>query len=218
MKTIFSKYEQCLLYNECFPIVMPVFWKIQNDPNSIPENLKPLIPYSIHHLQHRSNSRIVPYINYPWSKNVVPSISKQTVEIPNSLLFIPPSLPRFNFSKPQYKQKTVFEIKADLQNDIYHLYAFGRNSERIYCGIAYIPNFKTSKYMNSFFRTIKENNNLDSLEESDDEEEFQDLRPDKYVNLEKKLAFECVYKQKFRRWIPLHKTDGKGQIIHIKQL
>ena len=30
--------------------------------------------------------------------------------------------------------------------------------------------------MNSLFRTIKENNNLDLLEESDDEEEFENIQ------------------------------------------
>ena len=35
--------------------------------------------------------------------------------------------------------------------------------------------------MNSLFRTIKENENLDSLEESDDEEEFENSNVDKFV-------------------------------------
>ena len=39
--------------------------------------------------------------------------------------------------------------------------------------------------MNSLFRTIKENDNLDLLEESDDDEEFENIQIDKFVNLEK---------------------------------
>ena len=38
--------------------------------------------------------------------------------------------------------------------------------------VACIPNYKTSMMMNALFRNIKENRNLDLLEESDDEEEF----------------------------------------------
>ena len=72
--------------------------------------------------------------------------------------------------------------------------------------------------MNSFFRNIKENRNLDSLEESDDETEFQDMREDKFVDLEKKVSFECVYMPKFRRWVPITASNGRGQIIHIRQL
>jgi hypothetical protein len=177
-----------------------------------------MIPYTIHHLQHRSNKRIVPYLNFPWSKNVVPSISKLAPQVPNDLLFIPPALPRFTFSKPQYKEKAIFEVKADLQNDIYHIYAFGKKSERIYCGITYIPNYTTSKYMNDIFRNIKENNNLDYLEESDDEDDFQNMSVDKYVDLKKCVPMECIYKHKFRRWVPLTKVEGRPSIVHIRQL
>ena len=204
--------------NEKLPVIMPVFWNLCDEQNTIPSEYKPIIPYNIHHLQHRSNSRIVPYVNFPWSKNILPNFSKQDPEIPPSLLFIPPQLPRFHYSKPQYRENTIFEVRADLQNDIYHLYAFGKGSERVYCGIAYIKNYKTSFMMNSIFRNIKENRNLDALEESDDEDDFEDMRIDKYVDLDKTLAFECVFSHKFKRWCPIREIQGRGQIIHIRQL
>ena len=47
--------------------------------------------------------------------------------------------------------------------------------------------------MNKLFRNIKENANLDTLEESDDEEEFENTSEDKYVDLEKAIKFQCVY-------------------------
>ena len=40
--------------------------------------------------------------------------------------------------------------------------------------------------MNSIFRNIKENRNLDLLEESDDEDEFENINLDKYL-LNKKI-------------------------------
>ena len=215
---LLSEHEDLFINNDTLYTTLPVFWTIQSEENTIPEKYKPNIPYTIHHLQHRSNKKIVPYLNYQWSKNLVPSVSKYAPDIPNDLLFIPPSLPRFSFAKPQYKMTTTFEVKADLQNDIYHLYAFGKNSERVYCGIAYIPNYNTSKYMNTLFRRIKENVSLDYLEESDDEEDFQDLRIDKYVNLEKRLTIECVYKNKFKRWVPIKQIEGRSSIVHIRQL
>ena len=64
----------------------------------------------------------------------------------------------------------------------------------------------------------QENADLDKLEESDDEEDFQDLRIDKYVNLEKRLTIECVYKNKFKRWVPIKHIEGRSSIIHIRQL
>ena len=60
--------------------------------------------------------------------------------------------------------------------------------------------------MNSLFRNIKENKNLDALEESDSEEDFEDISVDKNVDLEKAINFVCVYKEKFKSWIPIKKT------------
>jgi hypothetical protein len=98
------------------------------------------------------------------------------------------------------KERDVFMVSADIQSDIYHLnHVHGKYRP----DVAYIPNYKTSVFMNSLFRTIKENTNLDTMEESDDEEEFQDIRMEKYVNLEKCIPMECMYHRKFKRWIPI---------------
>ena len=213
---LFTTYPTWFCENRSLPVVSPVCWKLDDtSPNQVPDQIQSKIPYAVHHIQHRSLMTIVPYVNVPFTRNIIP-VSNPT--IPSNLLFIPPALPRFDYSKPQYKRQTTFEVTADLQNDIYHIYAFGRNAERIYCGIAYIPNYKTSCLMNSLFRNIKENRLLDSLEESDDETEFQDMREDKFVDLEKKVSFECVYMPKFRRWVPIAASHGRGQIVHIRQL
>ena len=49
----------------------------------------------------------------------------------------------------------------------------------------YIPDYKTSVMLNKIFRKIRENDNLDYIEESDDEDDFQNTEPDKYVDLKK---------------------------------
>jgi hypothetical protein len=69
--------------------------------------------------------------------------------------------------------------------------------------IAYIPDYKTSVMMNKLFRKIKENDNLDTLEESDDEEEFENEKEDKFVYLDKNLEIKCYFHQKFKKWTPL---------------
>jgi hypothetical protein len=46
-----------------------------------------------------------------------------------------------------------------------------------------IPNLKSSVYMNNHFRNIKENRNIDYIEESDDEDDFQNTDCNKYVEL-----------------------------------
>ena len=63
--------------------------------------------------------------------------------------------------------------------------------------------------MNNIFRIIKENKNLDYLEESDDEEEFENINLDKYVDLNKKYIMKCEYNFNFKKWIPLEKGDFK---------
>jgi len=108
---------------------------------------------------------------------------------------------------PPRNQKTqVFWVKPDIINDIYHLFtapASGTAADLKYHSIAFIPNYKTSVFMNSIFRKIKENTNLDLLEESDDEEEFENISSDKYVYLDKVVKMYCVYNHKFKKWVPL---------------
>ena len=75
--------------------------------------------------------------------------------------------------------------------------------------------------MNSLFRTIKENDNLDLLEESDDEEEFENINLDKFVDLDKKITMKCVYMNKFDSWKPIEiskdKISPKREIICYKK-
>ena len=56
--------------------------------------------------------------------------------------------------------------------------------------------------MNKIFRNIKENQNLDALEESDDEEEFENINEDKFVYLEREFVFKCKYLKNFNMWVP----------------
>ena len=113
-----------------------------------------------------------------------------------------------NFNSTLYKNyefddtKYIFSIQPDIQNDIYHLYVGNNNNLEKY-DIAYIPDYKTSTMMNKIFRNIKENDNLDALEESDDEEEFENMNDDKFVDLEKCVKMECIFSKKFNKYVPI---------------
>jgi hypothetical protein len=72
--------------------------------------------------------------------------------------------------------------------------------------------------MNGLFRNIRENKNLDYIEESDDEDDFQNTNVDKYVNLEKKINMECMFHPKFKRWVPVRVVDKSERVIHIQKL
>ena len=59
----------------------------------------------------------------------------------------------------------------------------------------------------SKIRNIKENKNLDLLEESDSEAEFENIDHNKYVNLNKKYVIKCKYNSKFKKWIPIELSN-----------
>jgi hypothetical protein len=99
-----------------------------------------------------------------------------------------------------YTQTQLFKVKADLAADTYHLYAPADNK---LIGTALVSTYKTSVLLNSLFRHIKENANLDLLEESDDEDEFENTHLDKFVDLEKTVLMECVFSKRFQKWQPV---------------
>jgi hypothetical protein len=109
--------------------------------------------------------------------------------------------------KPKIQSNDIYKnffVKPDLQNDIYYLYQLNAmNFDAISKEIAHIPDYKTSVFMNKIFRNIKENNNLDSLEESDEEEEFENIQIDKFVDLNKIIKMRCIFNYKFKKWVPV---------------
>ena len=120
-------------------------------------------------------------------------------------------------NKQVYK---YFLIKPTIVNDIYDLYVLNNNKYEKF-SIACIPDYKSSVMMNSLFRNIKENNNLDALEESDDEEEFENISLDKFVDLDKKYVMKCLYLPNFKSWKPVEvvnqKVSEKREILFYKK-
>ena len=146
----------------------------------------------------------------------------------------------YKFSEEQQKSYTSFIVKPEIQNDIYKLYCrngkhgiknkydtgdinidtidfddIDNDSSVTYYDIACIPDYKTSVMMNSLFRDIKENRNLDFLEESDSEEEFENTNIDKFVDLKKNYIMKCVFIPKFKKWKPISICDNTQNIFKI---
>jgi hypothetical protein len=137
------------------------------------------------------------------SKEIIYSKNKDDIQLSNKLINM--NINVNNIIKP-IKQNLIiatFLVRAAIQNDIYDLYCMNSNNLVKY-NIACIPDYKTSVYMNSLFRNIKENVNLDTLEESDDEEDFENINLDKYVDLNKEYIMNCSYNYKFKKWVPLN--------------
>ena len=113
----------------------------------------------------------------------------------------------------------VFKLKAGLEQDIYNLYVYNvKTNDYEYYDVAFIPDYNTSVLMNGIFRNIRENINLDLLEESDDEDDFEDEREDKYVNLEKSVKMLCEYSNKFKKWIPKKCVQNKEKVTIMNEV
>lgn len=210
------------------PVYLPYIWHAERPP--------PIFPYTVHHIQYRECARICPYLN------VIYGLREPVHPSPTTAVLVPQEihLSQYtpDFGKPQYKYPTVFRVKADVQYDIYHLYAYihspqmdrgrtdrlnninrnGVSSSLVYYDVAYIPNYAKSVFMNGLFRNIRENSNLDYIEESDDEEDFENTREDKYVDLQKSLLMECTFHPKFKRWIPVRVVNKDAKIVPIHKL
>ena len=106
---------------------------------------------------------------------------------------------------PQEKY-AIFEVKTCIEEDLYTLY-FDNNNVVEKHNYAYIPNYKTSIYMNSLFRNVRENENIDYIEESEDEDMFENIDLDKFVYLDKKIKMKCMYVQKMKLWKPIEISD-----------
>lgn len=110
----------------------------------------------------------------------------------------------------QNNMTSTFLVKSGIEEDIYYLFSNSKNQKPLNL-VLNIPNYKTSIWMNSLFRNIKENRNLDSLEESDDEEEFQNQQPDKYILKDKMFQIVCYFNSHLKRWVPI--IDSEKQIV-----
>lgn len=179
--------------------------------------------YPIHHIQYRCLSDIAPYLNvFPLKKGFGSSNSSNNNSVninTNNVVLHDLYMPyRADFSKPQYRQTTIFKITADLQFDVYHMFAYGRNKSCVYYNVAYIQNYKMSVFMNNIFRKIKENANLDAIEESDDDEDFENIEYDKFVDLKKHVFMECWFNMKFKKWVPIRVVQPAQKVVHISML
>lgn len=167
--------------------------------------------YATHHIQFRASDEILPYLNHTYKKK-----QEQIVYEPDIILFPRTDL---NYMAQSTLKTAVFRITADIQNDVYHLFAYdGKTRGYTYVNIAYIGTRTLSAYMNRLFRNIRENDNIDYGEESEDEDTFQNVNPDKYVDLKKEYKMKCVFHTKFKKWVPEKVVDEETHCVNINDL
>ena len=130
--------------------------------------------------------------------NTIPTNTKATNITNTATTNITNTIPTNTIAR---NRDIVFRVKADAKNDIYYLYTQEQNES--YYDIALIDTYKTSVLMNNLFRNIKENKNLDYLEESDSDDDFENTDENKYVSLEKEINMKFRYNHRFKKWCPI---------------
>ena len=166
--------------------------------------------YNSHHIQFRSTTQIMPYLNHTYKNKVYTATASVEPQI-----FIPRN--DLDFGAAAYKSEAVFRVMADIQSDIYLLYAYNEGIFEFY-DIAYIGSRKESAFMNSLFRNVRENSNIDYGEESEDEDMFQNTNIDKYVDLKREYKMSFEFHHKFKKWVPIRTVDAKTKCVNISQL
>ena len=184
--------------NKCIVFGLPAVHTSHEDLAKIVTSL----PYKMYSVQfYYFNRRDVSSIKYTTfcETGPAPLINVIPVQTPAPTSATKPE-PKPLIQRPAHNQTKIFNVTADLQPDIYYLQSTMQPQQGKV--VAYIPNYETSTMMNKLFRNIKENANLDALEESDDEEEFENNQVDKFVFLDRTYKMECVYNYKFKKWVP----------------
>ncbi len=173
------------------------------------------LPYPVQFIQFRyENRKQFQIINVPPDvyTNYILTQNKNHYSIPNQ------NRHQYNNRQQQTLHDMVFIVTPDIQNDIYKLHTYDPEEEnnRKFYSYAGIQSYDASVMMNKLFRDIKENRNLDLLEESDDEEDFENIALDKYVKLDKSYKMLCTYMPKFNKWLPV-KTVGREQRVAMEK-
>lgn len=196
------------------------FWK--RDPTLsdeiVPSHIN--VPYNTRYIQYRNIEDVLPHINVSihkkpiWNPVIVADDVWDQAE--------KPCVPNWTLDvyKSFYRQPCLFWIKADVSYDVYYLYAKDSQKKTVLYQYAFVPNYTTSVMLNKLFRNIKENDNIDYVEESDDEDIYEDIRRDKFVDLQKMVLMECSFDKKFRKWIPIREATANLEryVPYINQL
>ena len=212
INTIFKKDLNQVSYNNNFIVFgLPLMTKTNEDLERKIENLN----YKIESIQYKLFNKVNSFlfINYANFIKINEINNKpKEITIDNKINN------NNNNNKVFIKKDVVFLVRPDILDDIYYLYCLNNDSQEEQHSIAHIPNYDKSVMMNKLFRIIKENNNLDALEESDNEEEFENENVDKFVYLDKSYKMICQFNHKFKKWVPIKLAGEKNTVITSKEL
>jgi len=222
-----------------FSMRMPVFKKILTSADIhytkmceyVDTNFIECVNYRIHHIALRSCTEKKPCLNYVYQKKPIDleSIKENEDNWIKALLMKVETRYhihsyQFHYEKEVYRGRACFIVKPEIQADVYVLFLrqTNRNNNQsvtfLPVDIAYIPDRKTSRMMNGLFRKIRENQHLDYGEESEDEEDFNNISVDKYVNMDTVYTMECRFHFKFKKWVPVKVVPSHWKTPRLSDL
>lgn len=194
------------------------------------------LPYPVFAIQYRfeNHSRVCQRLYQPGDELAAPapaSVKREETDVRPKYAHAPAPAPatRRMYVPPTDGMLTniqaTFIVRPNIQNDIYELFVkntSSRNNELMFHNFAHISSYKTSVMMNKLFRNIVENARLDAQEESEDEVEFENTEPDKYVSLHKEFIMVCQFHKRFCRWVPIQlsalQTTSLSHVITDQQV
>lgn len=177
-------------YNICDLVVLNCLtYKLPRDIIS----LKDMVPYNIYCLQYLFNNSDKIYFKV--EKDNKDGNNEQDERNNSNKIIMNNNKNNNGINK---NKKMLFSVKACLNHDEYDLYKDGEFIDK-----AYIPDYKTSVYLNTIFRKIRENQNLDLLEESEDDEDFENIYLDKFVDLNKTHNLYFEFSHDCNMWKPV---------------
>jgi hypothetical protein len=201
INNMFKKDLNQVSYNNNFIVFgLPLMSKTNEDLERKMENLN----YKIETIQYKLFNKVNSFLLI----NYTNFIKINEINKPNA-----PTIDNKINNKIFTKKEGVFLVRPDILDDIYYLYCLNNEGQEDQHSIAHIPNYDKSVMMNKLFRIIKENDNLDALEESDNEEEFENENVDKFVYLDKSYKMICQFNHKFKKWVPIKIANENSEII-----
>ena len=203
-------------YNKSFLVFgLPLMSKTNEDL----AQMIPTLGYKIKSVQFKLFNKINYYLSINYETYVTQSVNTTShCKQPYSKPTVQQQYSKPTIIKQRHTPKELtFLVKPDIAEDIYYLYCLDNERKEHKLGLAHIPDYNSSVMMNKLFRNIKENTNLDALEESDDDEEFENVEVDKFVRLNESYKMTCKLNYKFKKWEPFKLADRKSTIASMSE-
>lgn len=190
------------------------------------------IVYPVHHLEVRSTHGGKPHLllqpqpqHRHHDDNTDKDKDNQKDKVP--FLFKKPIVYRKH--KPQYRLATVFDVTADAESDLYHLYCGSSSScsssPDIYCGLAGVPTLATSQWLQRLFtyppsankrrKVVPSTYCPDEDSDQDDDDNGDEIKQDP---TQTKVRMECWFHGAFQKWVPLRVVSPTTPLVDVTRL